>query len=300
MELTEYLERDRQRFTDRLQAASSPEEAVMAAQSEVDRILYQYNEDCGDNELRERAASLLQTVRMALSFIDTGGEVRIWESRTGQGRLPGKVKRDPLKILCLAAGTGLWGAAAVREILFMNGTAGWITFGIALAGSALLMAGGYLTGKKAKTAGTSEQMVSQLPDPQKIYRGLHSTLMIADRNLAGLTRTRKERLLPGQDEYNGEQLSDTQLSLLSDLLEASYSRDGVFALARLSDVAYFLHRCGIETEDYSPGHDQWFDALPAQPQMNGSAGGQTLRPALVSKDGKLLKKGLVSRSFEEN
>ena len=81
---------------------------------------------------------------------------------------------------------------------------------------------------------------------------------------------------------------------MSDLLEASYSHDGAFALARLSDVAWFLHRNGIETEDYTPEHDGWFDALPV---MAGETGNQglTLRPALVSSDGRLLKKGLTGR-----
>ena len=82
-----------------------------------------------------------------------------------------------------------------------------------------------------------------------------------------------------------KRLAEKDLSLMGELLEASYSRDGEYALDKLNQLKFRLHQEGIETVDYSPENENWFDRLP-------SSQSTTIRPALVF-NGQLLKKGLA-------
>ena len=69
-------------------------------------------------------------------------------------------------------------------------------------------------------------------------------------------------------------------------MAASYSGDPEFALEKIDEIKYYLHKQQIETVDYSEATKQYFDLMP------GIKSG-TIRPALVA-DGKVLKKGLAS------
>ena len=81
-------------------------------------------------------------------------------------------------------------------------------------------------------------------------------------------------------------MSDSELDIFSDLLTASYSRDPDYALEKIDDIKYYLHKQQIEAVDYSEETTRFFDMMPSQ-----RAG--TIRPALVA-DGKLLRKGMAS------
>ena len=90
---------------------------------------------------------------------------------------------------------------------------------------------------------------------------------------------------------DGHKASSSELDLFSDLLAASYSQDPDYALEKLEDIKYYLHRQQIETVDYSQETAQFFDLMPGQ-----YAG--TIRPALVA-DGTLLRKGVASAGSKQ-
>ena len=69
-------------------------------------------------------------------------------------------------------------------------------------------------------------------------------------------------------------------------MAASYSGDPEYALEKIEEIKYYLHRQQIEVVDYSEATAQYFDLMP------GNRAG-TIRPALVA-DGQILKKGLAS------
>ena len=158
----------------------------------------------------------------------------------------------------------------------------------ASAGGVLLYLGGR-KGKKKKDGGAEKTfMTEQKPDAEKIYRTVHTAVLVIDRNLDMLAAEERwdashDAALAGNDAA-GEQ----EIAVISDLLEASFSGDGQFALDRLEELKYYLHRRGIEVVEYTAENGSLFDKMP-------SAGGGTLtiRPALV-KDGKLLKKGMAA------
>ena len=85
---------------------------------------------------------------------------------------------------------------------------------------------------------------------------------------------------------DGNEVSSSELDIFSDLLAAAYSNDPEYALEKIEEIKYYLHRQQIETVDYSEDTVRFFDLMPGQ-----YAG--TIRPALVA-DGNLLRKGIAS------
>ena len=83
-----------------------------------------------------------------------------------------------------------------------------------------------------------------------------------------------------------ETLPREELELFAGLMEAAASRDEEYALEKIGDVKYYLHKNNVDAVDYTPDHEDWFELLPSE-----EAG--TIRPALVS-EGRLLVKGLAT------
>ena len=98
--------------------------------------------------------------------------------------------------------------------------------------------------------------------------------------------TLREKITFQRREIDG----DGSLGLTSDAaflrLKASLAKDGAYALDQISKVPFYLHQKGIEAMEYSEEYRTWFDVIPGEKK-------ETIRPALV-KDGRLLKKGIVS------
>ena len=78
MNLTDYLEEDREKLTGQLEDASSAEEAQKAVSVELEAILYRYNEDHPADEVRQAASWMLQVLHMASPLLDCAGSVETW------------------------------------------------------------------------------------------------------------------------------------------------------------------------------------------------------------------------------
>ena len=87
-------------------------------------------------------------------------------------------------------------------------------------------------------------------------------------------------------QIDGHKASSSELDLFSDLLAAAYSKDPDFALEKIDEIKYYLHKQQIEVVDYNTETAQYFDMMP------GLHAG-TIRPAMVA-EGKLLRKGVAS------
>ena len=287
MNLQSYLEKDRERLLASLQQAGTPERAIPLIESEYDRLLYEYNEQCSDDYERRCASMMLQTARMAAGQIDCLGEIKIWEQ--GGKLISGETKKvRPVSIALIAAGIIL----PIVSLLFISGTDNTLdkVFSAPLAavaffgGLACLFLGGLFFRKETK-ASYSEKELKAEPhiDANKIYRTMHAILLVADRNIAdALSAKRMEEEQKSQDPYQDK----ADLAFYSDLLEASLAKDGEYALDQISKVPFYLHQKGIEAVEFSDEYRSWFDVIPGEKQ-------ETIRPALV-KDGRLLKKGIVS------
>ncbi len=297
MKLEEYLLQDRERFMSRLQGAPDGETAQKEVEREIDRLLYMYNEEAQSETARLAAASMLTTARMSAPLIctlqDEDADNHLTDTvqrrkRSGQNlyRTAGAVCLI-IGVICLCCTLFpfLYGAPVQsvdpRQTLFT------------LLSGGLLFAGGFILGKghahmhDGQSRNTHNAPLSA--DAGKIFRTLHGMMMVTDEQLSQMETDRapaSQHLISEKHIMNTALSVDSgQLELFSSLLEALYSGDGQFALDRLSSLTYYLHRQGIETVDYSPEYEDWFDCLSAGKK-------QTIRPALV-KNSQLLLRGMA-------
>ena len=290
MNLQELLEKDRERLLASLHQAGTPDQAVPVIESEYDRMLYEYNEQCGDDFQRRCASMILQSARMSAPLLDSIGETKIWEQ--GGKLVSGEIRKVRVSSVVMTTAGVIMIAASIivlagtEEALNKMFSSPAIAAALIL-GLVLLFLGGLFLRKTTK-ASYSEKELKAEPriDADRIYRTLHAVVLVADRNIEEALSARK---LEAEKSGQPEQEDKTDLALYSDLLEAQLARDGEYALDQISKVPFYLHQKGIEAVEYSEEHRSWFDVIPGERQ-------ETIRPALV-KDGQLLKKGIVSGDY---
>jgi hypothetical protein len=82
------------------------------------------------------------------------------------------------------------------------------------------------------------------------------------------------------------------LELFQELLYAASVEDGTFALKQLKPLIFLLEKHGIRVERFTAERAFLFDAVPSLDDKGH--GWRTLKPALVTKEGKPLRRGLVA------
>ena len=291
MKMLDYLEKDKSQVMAQLDQAGSPEKAQKVLSQTLQKLLFQYNEDCGEPQEREAAAYMLQTAQMALPLVDTAGEPKVWERPAGMDGAGSPVKASGRSTGFLIAGLIALGVSLVAAATRSMGILGALSLPVILIALALafvlIYLAGYYRGAPAAAGKKKNPMyqVEMLTDTQKAFQCLRAIVISVDQTLeqigAGL-KWEKDR-----EGFEIEDKADAaQIELFSSLLEAAASGDGQFALDQLEQVKYYLHTKQIEAVDYSSDTAAWFDVMP-------STRTGTIRPALVS-GGRLLKKGLAS------
>ena len=296
MSLQSIYEQDKERLVSSL-SGKTRVEAVRVMETELDRVLYEFNDSEDNERVRETANALIQTAKAGAGMIDTDGVTRIY-GRTdypgGDGSADGGRKGLPVIFWVLLA-LGLAGAVSFAAVFFYtqreaeHTTAWYITAIAPFAAMVLLFIAGLLA-RKQEIKKDEKLHAEVLVDPMKVYNHLLAVILVIDKQLeeARSLDTLRER----QQERNSENGPDpAELTLLSQLLEDAYARRGSDDQAEetISQIRFYLHQKQIDTIDWSEQEESgrhWFDMIPAY-----EAG--TLRPALV-RDGRLMKKGLAS------
>ena len=283
--LSRLLEEDRETVMETMAKDRTPETVRTVLEKELDRIHYQYAQQCGSERETAMAGAVLQSIKNDLSMMEAVGDVREWK-RTSPDRAGGK-KLRPLGMILAAAGLVL--VFCSLFVLLRDHGAG-LTFPVLLpplAGAALLFLGGLLLWKKAGSDPEEGETKREfLVDPAGVYHVLQGTLLAADKSLQDAREAEKAER--EQTMAVTETLSGEEAELFASLLEAAYTRRGTDGEAEeiISEIRYYLHRQNVEIVDYSRDREGWFELLPAR--RSG-----TLRPALTG-GGRLLKKGLAS------
>ena len=279
MTIKEYLERDKERFMQKLSQASGADRVIQVCEEELNRILLQYNEANQDQKTGEEAYYAMQTARAALPLLDTVGETKIFNrhlpAAQGASSAKGMV---PLTagIACTAAGALLlaFGGGALGAITLLPLSV--ILFGAGLGGV-------YYAGRKSAAAIPQipgEVIVEPETDSEKVYHSLSMMLNVVDHNLEDVRR--KNAILPSQSDIPG--LKDTsaspirkdELKLMAGILESAYSRiEESYARDMISEIRFYLHRHGVELIEYGPDTAAFFDLVPAPSD-------RTIRPAMKS------------------
>ena len=291
MKMTDLLEKDKDKLLTELSAAGTAEKAVKVLENEIDKILLKHNEHCESDRERESAAYMMQAVRLSLPLIDSNGTIKVWERG---GRLDsddsGSFKVSFLVLLILGIALCVFGfgplmmeaytgvAENARDQVLLHG-------GATVVGLISLYFSGYMY-SRPKKRGKAEYQVDIRIDSERIYRSFRTALLSVDQAIEEIRASERWKEREQAGNIDGRAVTPSELELFSDLLAAAYSGDAEYALEKIEQIEFFLHRQQIEVVDYSKETEKYFDLMPGSKAA-------TIRPALVAQGG-LLKKGLAS------
>lgn len=297
MKFVELLEKDKQNLLTELAASKEAEKAAHVLENELDKLLLMYNEQCSNERERNAAAYMTQAIRFSLPLIDSAGDTKVWERESSDSSgSSGKGWTNPLVFLFLIGALILCGLGLFPLLApsFGGGIEGVRNFdaallkpiGFILSGIASALVAGFLARRPARKPPRRSQLVEIRVDSSKVYRSFRNALLAVDRNLEEIRSMERWDKRSEAGRIDGREVTDSELDVFSDLLAASYSNDPDFALEKIEEIKYYLHRQQIEVVDYSEDTAQFFDTMPGQ-----QAG--TIRPAMVA-NGTLLRKGMAS------
>lgn len=291
MKLTDILEKDKDKLLTELSAAATAEKAVRVLENEMDRLLLKHNEQCDTDRERESAAYMMQAVRLSLPLIDSNGKIKVWErGQTSDEDTGGSFKPSFLILLIIGLALCIFGfgplmmdaytaaASNARDQVLLHG-------GATVVGLIALYFSGYMY-SRPKKSGKKEYQVDIRIDAERVYRSFRTAMLSIDQSLEEIGAAERWKSREKAGSIEGRTVTQSELELFSDLLAASYSGDPEYALEKIEQIKYFLHRQQIEVVDYSKENEKYFDLMPGSKAA-------TIRPALVAQGG-LLKKGLAS------
>lgn len=292
MKMTDILEKDREGILSGIAQAGTAAKAVTVLENETDKLLLKYNDQCESDREREAAAYMMQAVRLSLPLIDSAGKTTVWEKGTDKQDKGEKGKLNlPFVLLTLGA-----------VILVAYGLVPLVVAGVVNAGEeyrtqllirCCFVIGGMIMGffagamqRRTEKKSAKEHQVEIRPDADKIYRNYRAAIYSVDQSLEEISAAERWSKRQKAGNIDGRKATTPEIELFSDLMAASYSGDPEYALEKIEEIKYYLHKQQIEVVDYSKENAQYFDMMP------GTQAG-TIRPALVA-DGQILKKGLAS------
>ncbi len=290
MKMTDLLEKDKDSLITGLTAAGTADKAVRVLENEMDKLLLKHNEQCESDRERESAAYMMQAVRLSLPLIDSNGAVKVWERGSGDQDQGGSFKISFLVLFVLGLALCVFGFgpmffdayvgadAKLRNEVMLHG-------GATVVGLVCLYFAGFMY-RRPKKAAKKEHQVEIRVDADKIYRNFRTAILSIDQSLEEIAAAERWRKRDQAGSIDGRTVTSSELDLFSDLLAASYSGDPEYALEKVEQIKYFLHKQQIEVVDYSSETAKYFDLMPGTRAA-------TIRPALVAQGG-LLRKGLAS------
>ena len=293
MKMTDLLEKDKDKLLTELSAAASADKAIQVLENEIDKLLLKHNEQCETDRERESAAYMMQAVRLSLPLIDSNGKIKVWESggHKDDEDNGGSFKLSFLILLIIGLALCVFGfgplmmdaylavADNARDQVILHG-------GATIVGLIALYFSGYMYSRPKKVKGKKEYQVDIRVDADRIYRNFRTALLSVDQSLEEISAAERWNAREKAGSIDGRTVTQSELVLFSDLLAAAYSGDPEYALEKVEQIKYFLHRQQIEVLDYSKENEKYFDLMPGSKAA-------TIRPAMVAQGG-LLKKGLAS------
>ena len=293
MKMTDLLEKDKDKLLTELSAAASAEKAVHVLENEIDKLLLKHNEQCETDRERESAAYMMQAVRLSLPLIDSNGQIKVWErgQKNDEDTGGGSFKVSFLVLLIIGIALCVFGfgplmmdaytaaAANARDQVILHG-------GATVVGLVALYFSGYMYGRPKTVSGKKEYQVEIRIDADRIFRSFRTALLSVDQSLEEIRASERWKAREQAGSIEGRTVTQSELDLFSDLLAAAYSGDPEYALEKVEQIKYFLHKQQIEVVDYTKENEKYFDLMPGSKAA-------TIRPAMVAQGG-LLKKGLAS------
>ncbi len=290
--MTDLLEKDKEKLLTELSVAGTAEKAVHVLENEIDRLLLKHNEYCESDHERESAAYIMQAVRLSLPLMDSNGAIKVWErGKRSESDEGGSFKISFLVLLILGIALCVFGFGPLmmdayvavddnaRNEVILHG-------GATVVGLVCLYFSGYMYSRPKKFTGKTEYQVDIKIDADRVYRSFRTAMLSVDQSIEEIRSAERWKQREKAGSIDGRAVTQSELELFSDLLAASYSGDPEYALEKIEQIKFFLHRQQIEVVDYNKENEKYFDLMPGSKAA-------TIRPALVAQGG-LLKKGLAS------
>ena len=292
MKMTDLLEKDKENILTGIAQGGTAAKAVTILENETDKLLLKFNDQCESDREREAAAHMMQAVRLSVPMIDSAGKTKVWERGSDDSAKKEKGKVSiPFVLLTIASVLLVaYGLVPLVVASLINAGEQYRTQLIVrccfvIGGMIMGFFAGAMQRKKEKQA-AKEHQVEIRPDADKIFRNYRAAIYSVDQSLEEISAAERWSKREKAGEIDGRKATTPEIELFSDLMAASYSGDPEYALEKIEEIKYYLHRQQIEVVDYSEATAQYFDLMP------GNKAG-TIRPALVA-DGQILKKGLAS------
>lgn len=271
-DLNALLQADEERLRNTLRANETVEKerdkSVELLEEELGSLLLRYNAACAPDRMRQALADCLAaTARDCLHLLKAGGAEKEESRRESSGWAT--------LLLLFAVVAGAAGVLLLESMRLV---------GILCAAAAVILA--FLSGR----LWFKERSVSVRPtlDPEALWLGLKRCCETMDRKIEDFC-TRSGDWTETEKGGGENALSEDEIRLFGDLLEALYAENGDFALRQLSKLRPCLRALGVETEDYCADNAEDFELFPSK------RAGATLRPALKA-GGRLL---LAGRATEQ-
>jgi len=266
----------------------TPAQAVGAVRRVLDQTAARYARSTTDPGLQRAGQWLVEIVKSGTGLIDRASHADIvWDEIAAKPGFKVSVRPSLFYI-----GAGLLGAAGLMQGV---GLAVWGAAGLAgLHAVSTLNLSRLPFWPKPKTitdeiGRTRRASAVVRLDPAGLISQVTDALKTADHILLRLSAPTAE----------AHWRDDTRLTaLLQGLLEAGRADDSHYALELARrELPSLIEGAGLRQVDYSKSSADWFDRLPVPAGIAGSAKGgpdmQTAAPALVTEDGRVVRRGTV-------
>jgi hypothetical protein len=288
--LAQHFAQERRDLQTALNRDLSPAQVVGEARRALDRAGLSFTRSVTDPQIQKAGLWLLEIIKSGAGVLDraTHAEVDMIETAPRASRFDGLKGWRPSLFYMAAASFAVIGLVQGTALLVV----GAATLGI-LHGVSSLKSGFMPRLPFAKTPQALPAPDGRTLTPHAVIRTdiagfinqLTESLATADHILARMVQT---------DPTDHWRDDPNLLAMFQNLLEAREAGDGNYALQVVGkEMKTVLSAAGLEALDYSKTTAQWFDELPALIINEGDPDIEMAAPALMTKDGRLIRRGTV-------
>lgn len=288
--LAQHFAQERNHLRSALGQDLSPEQVVGEMRRALDRTGLSFTRSVTDPQIQKAGLWLLEIIKSGAGVLDraTHAEVSYVETAP-QSRWYDHLKDwRPGLFYGVAGGlvlAGLWQGSA----LLVAGSASLaLLHGLSSLKGELMAKLPFLRAPQALPSPDGRQLKAEAvlrTDTAGFLNQISDALATADHILARMVQTEPET--HWRDDQN-------LMALFQNLLEANLAGDGKYALQVVGkEMNSVLSAAGIESISYSKKTAHWFDELPALIVNEGEPAIEMAAPALITKEGRLLRRGTI-------
>lgn len=288
--LAQHFAVERRALQTALSADLSPAQVVGEARRALDRAGLSFTRSVTDPHIQKAGLWLLEIIKSGAGVLDraTHAEVALVETAPRSNRFDGLKDWRPGVFYSAAAGLAVIGLVQGTALLVVGSVTLATLHGLTNIKASVLKRLPFMKHPKALPAPNGQVMSAEAvirTDTAGFINQLSDALATADHILARMVQTEPDA--HWRDDSN-------LMALFQNLLEANVAEDGRYALQVVGkEMKTVLSSAGVEAVEYSKKTSQWFDELPALIINEGDPEIEMAAPALISKDGRLLRRGTV-------